>query len=231
MDLAIVIPVYNEEENIQVLLDDFYKILVEEGINYTIFVINDGSSDGSLQKLESLVPSIPNLQLLSKNNSGHGPSLMKGYKLAFAHQWVFQFDSDYQYSLSAFRELWGKREGYDLLIAERKARIASWSRHGITMLLTYLTRLLYGKGIHDINVPYRLIRTSKLKAALSYIHPNSFAPNTLITAYFIKKRLRIFSTISELRQGGSIKQSKMTASIFKGCIRSILDLMTFRFKI
>jgi dolichol-phosphate mannosyltransferase len=231
MDLAIVIPVYNEEENVQVLLEDFYTILTEEGINYTIFIINDGSTDGSIQKLESLARYIPNLELLSKKNSGHGPSLIKGYQLALAHQWIFQFDSDYQYSLSAFRELWRRREEYDLLIAERKERKASWSRHGITMLLTFLASLLYGKGIHDINVPYRLIRATQLRAALSYIHPDSFAPNTLITAYFIKRRLRIFSSISELRQEGIIKQSKLTVGIFKGCLRSIIDLMTFRYKI
>lgn len=231
LDLAIVIPVYNEEKSIQALLEDFYKILTEECISYTFFIINDGSTDGSWRKLEVLSTYIPNLQLLSEPNCGHGPSLLKGYQLAINHQWVFQFDSDYQYTLSAFRELWRKKEAYDLLLAEREARHASYVRHSITMVLKQLVRLLYGNGVQDINVPYRLIRASQLKKALSKIRSNSFAPNTLITAYFLKNKLRTFSTVSVLKQDGCVKQSRMTMTIFKGCVRSILDLMTFRFKI
>lgn len=231
MDLAIVIPVYNEEKNIQDLIEDFHKILVVRHISYTFFIINDGSTDKSLLKLESLSKYIPNLQLLSEKNSGHGPSLLKGYRLALHHKWVFQFDSDYQYTLSAFKEMWSRKDDYDLLIAERQTRHASLFRHAITLILKLLIRLLYGKGLQDINVPYRLMRADQLRLALNNIRSNSFAPNTLITAYFIKKRLRIFSTICELRKEGHVKQSRMTFAIFKGSIRSNLDLLTFRFKI
>jgi len=231
MDLAIVIPVYNEEENIQHLIEDFYKVLVEAHIDYTFFIINDGSTDGSLHKLELLSKNIPNLQLLNQENSGHGPALLKGYQCALNHKWIFQFDSDYQYTLSAFTEIWSKRENYDLLIAERETRSASFARYSITVVLKLITLLLYGKGLQDINVPYRLMRAEVLKLILKNIHPYSFAPNTLITAYCIKKKVRIFSAIAEVRQGGYIKQSKLSAAIFKGCIQSILDLMTFRFKI
>lgn len=231
MDLAIVIPVYNEEENVQTLVEDFYKILAKEEIAYTFFIVNDGSTDGSLPKLETLATYVPNMQILSKRNSGHGPSLMKGYQLALDHQWIFQFDSDYQYTLAAFRELWCRKDNYDLLVAERKERITSFSRYCITMILRFLTRLFYGRGFDDINVPYRLIRVSQLKVTLSKIPPNSFAPNTLISAYFIQKGLRIYSTVSELRPDGNIKQSRMTIGIFKGCLRSILDIIVFRFKI
>lgn len=231
MDLAIVIPVYNEENTIQELIGDFYKILSESHIQYSFFIVNDGSTDASALKLKELTERIPGIQLFNEKNSGHGPSLLKGYKAALSHNWVFQFDSDYQYTLSAFQELWARRDHYDLLIAEREERSASLARHWITLALSTVVKLLYGKGVSDINAPYRLMRASQLKAALQFIHPNSFAPNTLLTAFFIKKRLRIYSTHSTLRLGNLVKKSKLSIAIGKGCVQSIFDLMTFRFKI
>ena len=231
MDLAIVIPVYNEESTIQDLIEDFYKILSESSINYTFFIVNDGSTDASAQKLKGLVERIPHIQLFNEKNSGHGPSLLKSYHAALSHNWVFQFDSDYQYTLSAFQELWANRDHYDLLIAEREVRSASFARNWITMVLRLVVYLFYGKGISDINAPYRLMRNAQLKAALQSIQPNCFAPNALLTAFFIKERLRIFSTYSVLKHGNVIKKSKLSIAIVKGCVRSIFDLMTFRFKI
>jgi dolichol-phosphate mannosyltransferase len=229
MDLAIVIPVYNEESTIQDLIEDFYKILSESSINYTFFIVNDGSTDASAQKLKELVEWIPHIQLFNEKNSGHGPSLLKGYHAALSHKWVFQFDSDYQYTLSAFQELWANRDHYDLLIAEREERSASFARTWITMALRLVVYLSYGKGVSDINAPYRLMRTTQLKMALQSIHSNSFAPNTLLTAFFIKKKLRLFTTDSILRHGNLVKKSKLSLAIVKGCVRSIFDLMTFRF--
>jgi dolichol-phosphate mannosyltransferase len=231
MDLAIVIPVYNEENTIQELVEDFFKILLELRINYTFIIVNDGSTDASAKKLKALVERIPNIQLFNEKNSGHGPSLLKGYQAALHYNWVFQFDSDYQYTLSAFQELWAKRDYYDLLIAEREERSASIARRWITLVLQTVVTLLYGKGVTDINAPYRLMRTTQLKAALPTIHSNSFAPNTLLTAFFIKRRLRIFSTYSVLKHGSIIKKSKLSIAIVKGCVQSIFDLMIFRFKI
>lgn len=231
MDLAIVIPVYNEEHTIQELIEDFYKILSQQHIHHSFFIINDGSTDTSAQKLKELAARIPSIQLFNEKNSGHGPSLIKGYQSALSHNWVFQFDSDYQYTLSAFPELWAKRDQYDLLIAEREERSASFARHWITLVLKTVVNLFYGKGVSDINAPYRLMRASQLKAALQSIQLNSFAPNTLLTAFFIKKGLRIYSTHSTLKIGNLVKKSKLSLAIGKGCVRSIFDLMTFRFKI
>ena len=54
MDLAIVIPLYNEEQTIKVLLDDIYSLLKKLNITYEIFIINDGSTDNSLSIIKSV---------------------------------------------------------------------------------------------------------------------------------------------------------------------------------
>jgi dolichol-phosphate mannosyltransferase len=231
MDLAIVIPVYNEERTIKVLLDDIYSLVKKVDITYEIFIVNDGSTDNSVPIIKSQQILIPNIHIIDKINSGHGPSLYLGYALVDKHEWVLQIDSDYNYSLSVFPNLWAFRDQYDLLLAERKIKTASFFRNVITTMLRVMVVLLYGRGVNDINVPYRLIRGNKLKLALQGIRPNQFAPNVLITAFFVKKKFKIFLSVAEIRKGAMIRQSKLNRYILKGCINSVLDVIMFRFKI
>src|SRR5215213_3572266 len=128
MDLAIVIPLYNEERTIRTLIEDLHELLKDGKVNYSIFIINDGSTDNSLSLIDDLKKHIPNIQVVTKKNSGHGPSILQGYHLALNYNWVFQLDSDYQYSLNAFSKIWALREQYDLLMAERTFRNASLPR-------------------------------------------------------------------------------------------------------
>lgn len=231
MNLAIVIPVYNEKNSIERLIRDLHHILNHEKITHTYYIINDGSTDGSEEIMKNLQSSIPGITLISGKNCGHGPSLLKGYHLALNHEWVFQLDSDYQYNLSTLIELWKARENYDFLVGIRKGRVASISRNLITAVSNSIVFLLYGRGLKDVNTPYRLLRSKLLAKALKTIDSDKFAPNILISAYFIKNKLRIYSLPTELKTDATLRKSKMNKSIFKGSIKSVLDLMIYRTKI
>lgn len=231
MSLAVVIPVFNEEKTIGPLITDLHRLLTGENIPCRFIIINDGSTDNSLDILQSLAASIPGIEIITHKNCGHGPSLLKGYQLALQYDWVFQLDSDYQYELSAFLSLWKQREQYDLLIAEREERNASGLRDIATVVSRSQVTLLYGKGIKDINSPYRLIRTKKLTLALQHIKATAFAPNILIAAYFIKNKFSIFTGSVRAIEGAGERKSKMSLYIFKGCIKSFTDIFLFRFKI
>ena len=231
MELAIVIPVYNEEKTIKNLIQDLHNLMIAENISCQFIIINDGSTDNSLSVLRLLESDILNFKVLSGKNSGHGPSILKGYLLSLEHEWVFQVDSDYDYALSAFFVLWNNRQKSDLLIAEREKRNASILRNFATALTYYLVVVLYGKGIKDINSPYRLIRTEKLGLALRYISSKSFAPNVLIVAYFLKNKFATFSTLAMLNVKPDNRRSKMSFYMLMGCVKTFTDLLLFRFKI
>lgn len=231
MSLAVVIPVFNEEKTIGPLISDLHALLAAANIPGRFIIINDGSTDNSLNILQSLAISIPGIEVITHKNSGHGPSLLKGYRLSLQYDWVFQLDSDYQYDLSVFLSLWQQREQYDLLIAERGERNASGLRDIATTISQLQVKLLYGRGIKDINSPYRLIRTKKLALALQHIKAAAFAPNILIAAYFIKNKFSIFTTSVRSITGAGERKSKMSMYIFKGCIKSFTDFFLFRFKI
>ena len=231
MSLAVVIPVFNEANTIAVLIRDLHNLMLAQNIPCDFIIVNDGSTDDSLSITESLAVSIPGIKIISHNNIGHGPSLLKGYEYALRYEWVLQLDSDYQYDLSAVPVLWNNRAAHALLVAERKQRNASGGRDVITYISRYLITSMYGSGLKDINSPYRLMQTNKLALALQHIHPGSFAPNILIAAWFLKNKLPIFTTIATVKKDSYERKSRMSWYIFKGSVKAVSDIFLFRFKI
>jgi len=226
-ELAVVIPVYNEEKNLAALLRDWQTTL--DGIDYTIILIDDGSKDGSQKLLKDMQARDPRLDVHSQSNAGHGPAILNGYRLGLQAQWVFQIDSDHQLATEAFTNLWNNREAYDLLIGQRREKNASATRQIVSRLSTLMVRILVGGSVRDVNSPYRLMRAATLKTALEKIPTDSFAPNVLITSWFVRKKYRIFTTVVENRGEGQ-RTSKMSAYFLRGVLRSSLQTILFRLK-
>ncbi|HEY4285551.1 MAG TPA: glycosyltransferase family 2 protein [Puia sp.] len=229
--LAIVIPVYNEEKSLVTLLRDWQAVFNATGEPYKIILIDDGSKDKSLGLLHTLQENNPVLDVHTQANAGHGPAILKGYRLALSAEWVFQIDSDHQLDTSAFATLWANRENYDLLLGQRKEKNASFLRQCVSVVSKGIVRLCYGRGVRDVNTPYRLMRASLLEQALEKIPGESFAPNVLLTAWFIAEKRRIFATITELRADCDRRRSKMNRYFLSGVLRSMIQTIQFRLKL
>jgi dolichol-phosphate mannosyltransferase len=229
--LSVVIPVYNEAANLPALLRDWQPVFRETVVEYTIILIDDGSKDNSLRLLQTLAAGDPRLEVHTQPNAGHGPAILNGYHRAIAagSAWIFQIDSDHQLETGAFRQLWANRKDYDLLLAQRQEKNASPGRQWVSRFTGWSVRLFFGAGVSDINSPYRLIRSESLQPALKKIPADSFAPNVLITAWFIKKKCRIFITsVSPMKEG--LRQSRMNRYFLRGVLRSFGQLILFRIK-
>jgi len=229
--LAVVIPVYNEEKNIAALLQDWQPVFRNTGVPHRVILIDDGSKDNSLSLLQRLRENDPSLDVHTQPNAGHGPAILKGYRMALDAEWVFQIDSDHQLDTAAFGELWNNRQDYDFLLARRIEKNASPGRRRISGVSAMLVRLLYGRGVEDVNSPYRLMRNQWLQEALEKIPERSFAPNVLITSWFVLKKSRIFTTTTECRKEGTLRPSKMSWYFFRGALKSALQTILFRIKI
>ncbi|HXB09419.1 MAG TPA: glycosyltransferase family 2 protein [Puia sp.] len=227
--LAVVIPVYNEAQNLAGLLGDWQPILRATGVPYKVILIDDGSRDNSLQLLRAMAVEDPALEVHTQRNGGHGAAVLHGYRLAQDAEWVFQIDSDHQLETTAFVRLWANREDYDLLIAQRRDKNASTGRRWVSRISTILVRLLYGKGVTDVNSPYRLMRCGLLRSALDRISAKSFAPNILLTSWFILGKRRIFTTVVEPRKQG-LRQSRFNRYFLIGAIRSTIQTILFRIR-
>ena len=116
--LAIIIPVYNEEENIEKVINDWRKILEKK--KFDIIVINDGSKDKTKLILDKIKKKSSNIKVINKLNGGHGESIYLGYKYATKkkYKFIFQVDSVDQFSASDFKAFWKlKDKSYDLIFS------------------------------------------------------------------------------------------------------------------
>jgi len=118
-ELAVVMPVYNEEGAIRNVIRKWSDELQRLEIDFEIHAYNDGSKDKSLQVLRELASQNPGLIIYDKANSGHGPTILQGYRENSRAEWIFQIDSDDEIGCEGFEELWKNRKRYSFLIGHR----------------------------------------------------------------------------------------------------------------
>ena len=80
--LYIIIPAYNEEETIKQVINDWYPVIERIGNESKLVIINDGSKDHTYEIIQEYAASHPYLLPLTKENSGHGATVLFGYHYA-----------------------------------------------------------------------------------------------------------------------------------------------------
>ena len=180
-DVAVVIPVFNEEKLIGECIDEWLNVLDSVNLNYEILIIDDGSSDATISIVERYGDN-QNIQAIIKQNEGHGPTILAGYKRAVGiAEWVFQADSDNEISPNQFSALWSRRQGQDAVIAWRQGRDQTTVRRLVTFFARVTTKVLFRCHLRDVNIPFRLIRSETLTILLEKIPSDTFAPNIALS--------------------------------------------------
>ena len=124
MDISIVLPVFNERENLRPLLEEIEQALVPFGRDYEILVVDDGSTDGSTQALRALAPAHPRLKVLFfRNNYGQSAAFDAGFRHA-AGRVVVTMDADRQNDPSDIPMMIEvlEREGLEFVAGSRTER-------------------------------------------------------------------------------------------------------------
>ena len=192
-DLSVVMPVYNEAEAIGPVLKKWMAMLDTLGIRYRIRAYNDGSKDATGKILAEVADASDGRVLaVDKANSGHGPTILRGYREAAEDSdWVFQIDSDDEMGPESFPELWAKRNDYDFLVGRRDGRRQPLARKVVSFVSRLCVRLFYGKGIWDVNTPYRLMRAEVFAPFYAQIPDDTFAPNVILSGLAARHHLRL----------------------------------------
>jgi glycosyltransferase involved in cell wall biosynthesis len=213
--LYIIIPAYNEEENIETVVREWHDVVVKVNKHSRIAVIDDGSKDSTYIKLKELQKELSQLEAITKPNSGHGATILYGYRHALVEgaDYVFQTDSDGQTLPSEFWQFWEDRGKYDIQIGFRKGRQDGFSRIIVTKTLKLILFLQFGIWITDANTPFRLMSLKTLSEMLRRIPENHNLSNVLLTVLYHKekKKVNYYPITFRPRQGGtnSINLSKI----------------------
>ena len=226
--LYIVIPAYNEQENIRNIIEKWYPVVEKTGKKSRLLIINDGSHDNTYEIMCEYAQSRPQFIPVTKNNGGHGAAILYGYRHALKEgaDFIFQTDSDGQTLPEEFWLFWEKREQYAMLIGHRNKREDGISRILVTKILKIVIRFCFKVSVTDANTPFRLMKASVLAEQIQLIPKDFNLSNVLISVIYAKKKLpvRYIPITFRQRQGGvnSINLKKITLI----GIRAVKDFRT-----
>ena len=207
--IYIVMPAYNEAENIKDTISQWYPIvekLSDEGNDSKLVIANDGSKDNTFAIMQQMTNKYPYFVPLDKSNSGHGATVLFLYRYAIENgaDYVFQTDSDGQTNPDEFWQMWENREKYDFQIGYRKGRQDGSSRVFVTKTLRLIVWLMFHEWVIDANTPFRLMSSDKLKPIMDVIPQDYFLCNIAISAIAVKWKYKIgwYTITFKPRQGG-----------------------------
>ena len=188
-----VMPAYNEAENIEETIKEWYPVVEKCGASSRLVIANDGSKDDTYQKMLHLQDRYPLLVPLDKPNSGHGATVLFLYRYAIENgaEYIFQTDSDGQTCPAEFWHFYENREYYDFQIGHRVGREDGISRVFVTKILRLVIWLIFHEWVIDANTPFRLMKKEKLLPILDIIPPDYFLCNVAISAIAVKWNYKI----------------------------------------
>ena len=122
-DISVIVPIHNEEGNIEALYQRLHKVLMGMGCSYEIVFVNDGSQDRSLVLLRNLASQVAEVRYLDlSRNFGHQIAVMAGLDHCFGQAAVI-IDADLQDPPEVIADLYQRyREGFEVVYARRKSR-------------------------------------------------------------------------------------------------------------
>lgn len=204
--LYIVIPAYNEEENINSVIENWYPIVERIGNGSKLVIIDDGSKDSTYTLMKKAAETRAAFEPITKSNGGHGATVLYGYHHAihYGADYVFQTDSDGQTVPEEFWDFWNIREQYDMVIGHRKGRQDGFSRIIVTKVLKMVLKLRFGVTIKDANTPFRLMKAQTLSENIQLIPKDYNLSNVIVSVIYAKKSLPVkyIPVTFRQRQGG-----------------------------
>ncbi len=176
-ELLVVVPVYNEEQCIDLVLSEWIEELNRSGIDYGLLLLDDGSTDRTPAIIAQWLKGRANncLEVVRQSNRGHGQTCLEGYRVVCDRKipWVLQIDSDGQCDPAYFSAVWAKRNEHDVVYGHRSERRDGWKRVLASALVKIVVKVSSGADCIDANVPYRMMRTQNLRPLVNSI-PSDF---------------------------------------------------------
>jgi len=188
--LSIFFPFWNEEGNIENVIKKAVPIAEELATKWEILMIDDGSSDKTLEIAKNLSNKDSRLITISHNkNRGYGAALKTGFVNA-KYDLVLFTDGDGQFDLSEASKFLGKIQNADIVIGFRKRRLDNPFRHILMNLLKIWDFIFFGFRFKDIDCGFKLFTKDSLQKIMP-LNSEGAMITTEILARAKKAKLRI----------------------------------------
>ena len=176
--LSIVVPVYNEEENVRLLFDKIQAVCETIGETYEVLFVDDGSHDETFAVLSELSKQKPELKVIRfEKNAGQTAAMAAGFEFAQGQR-IISMDGDLQNDPADIPKLLKKLdEGYDLVCGWRKERQDKFlTRRVPSAIANWIIGKVTGVPIHDNGCSLKAYRASVIKQVPLYGEMHRFIP-------------------------------------------------------
>lgn len=223
MELSVVIPVYNEEENVQILYNELDSVLRGLGKSYEIIFVDDGSTDTTINILKSINEKDKNVKIIRlRRNFGQTAALSAGFDFA-SGELIVTLDADLQNDPKDIPKLIDKlNEGYDVASGWRFERKDPWSKRILSRIANYLRKKMWGEVLHDSGCTLKAYRSYCLKNIILYGEMHRFIPTIL--------RWKGYK-IDEIKAAHRPRLHGKTKYNYKRVFRGFFDLLSATFLI
>ncbi len=156
--ISVVLPAYNEEDNIPKTVPAAVSVLEKLGIDYEVVVVDDGSRDRTADVTMELARDNPRIRLVQHGvNRGYGAALVTGFSSA-TKDWTFLTDSDNQFDLTDLDKFVPLMGEADIIIGYRAPRRDPFLRRVYGKGWTTLINLLFGYAARDVDCAFKLFK-------------------------------------------------------------------------
>lgn len=178
-DLSIVISLYNEEESLSELVNWIEQVMIREGYNYEVLMVDDGSTDGSWSLVKKLSEKNSAIRGISfRRNYGKSAALYHGFAAAEGRV-VVTMDADLQDSPDEIPEMYRMvvEEGWDIVSGWKKKRFDNkFTKNIPSKLYNATARWITGIKLHDMNCGLKAYRNDVVKNIEVYGEMHRYIP-------------------------------------------------------
>jgi glycosyltransferase involved in cell wall biosynthesis len=174
---SIIVPLFNEEENIPALLQAVQEVMTRENLAFEIILVDDGSIDGTYKVIKEEAAKDSRVNgIRFRRNHGQTAAIMAGIEHARGEVCI-TMDGDLQHDPHQIPEFLTKiKEGYDLVCSYRHKRDDAFLKRFPSKVANYLARKFSGHDLKDFGSTFRAYRTSVAREMPIYGEMHRFIP-------------------------------------------------------
>ncbi len=178
IDVSFVIPLYNEKDSLKELYNEIVEVMKKLGMEFEIIFVDDGSIDGSFEKLVELNKKDSRVRVIKfRRNFGKSSALSAGFEYSKG-KYILTMDADLQDNPSAIPDFFQKmkEENLDLLTGWKTNRQDKWHKVWASWFFNFVTSKFAGKRLHDYNCGFKLYKREVVESLDLYGELHRFTP-------------------------------------------------------